>query len=137
LAGDMIVSKCKTWQWESGEKSKIVDYLPKNKQFLITRKVPCLKRAKSLEVGSDDENELDGDWVETHVSHNKKKKEEIIEDIDGDDDDEEKNDEDSVEDMSDYEEEENIEDKDESTLKNDKVMKTRTYDISITCKKKN
>jgi ubiquitin-like-conjugating enzyme ATG3 len=36
-AGDLLVSKCPTWKWAKG--SKTVDFLPDDKQFLITKKV--------------------------------------------------------------------------------------------------
>lgn len=68
FAGDMIVSKCPTWSWATGDPKKVVDWLPKEKQFLITKKVPCLQRAKSLEVAGD-ERDVEGDWTETHVSY--------------------------------------------------------------------
>jgi len=74
IAGDMVVQKCGTWAWASGDEKKIVNYLPKNKQFfLITKNVPCLKRAKDLELDSD-EKETEGDWTETHISKKKRRK---------------------------------------------------------------
>jgi len=129
-AGDLLVEKCPTWAWASGEKDKVVSWLPPNKQFLITKNVPCLKRAKSLDVDTD-EKDVEDDWVETHISHTKKQEvvEEITEmkeEIDIDDDD--------VIDMDEYEGEEDlIQDQDESTLdtKNENILKTRTYDIAI------
>ena len=36
-AGDLITSKCATWSWSGGEPSKRKDYLPAEKQFLITK----------------------------------------------------------------------------------------------------
>lgn len=45
-AGDELVFRCPTWEWMgstsasiSGQKQK--GYLPSNKQYLITRNVPC------------------------------------------------------------------------------------------------
>jgi len=40
-AGDLLVFKCPTWAWAAGDSSKAVAFLPRDKQFLITRKVPC------------------------------------------------------------------------------------------------
>lgn len=73
IAGDNLVSKCPTWSWESGEPSKRKSYLPNDKQFLITRNVPCLRRAASIEeeyeaAGGEvllDNEDNDG-WLATH-----------------------------------------------------------------------
>eukprot|EP01113_Clastostelium_recurvatum_P012820 TRINITY_DN1668_c0_g1_i1.p1 TRINITY_DN1668_c0_g1~~TRINITY_DN1668_c0_g1_i1.p1 ORF type:complete len:324 (+),score=95.99 TRINITY_DN1668_c0_g1_i1:34-1005(+) len=51
-AGDLLTYKCPTWTWEAGDPDKAVPYLPKDKQFLLTRNVPCLMRASSLSEGS-------------------------------------------------------------------------------------
>lgn len=73
IAGDNLVSKCPTWSWESGDPNKRKSYLPSDKQFLITRNVPCLRRVASIqeeyeaaggEVLLDDEDN-DG-WLATH-----------------------------------------------------------------------
>ncbi|KAJ3022925.1 UNVERIFIED_CONTAM: E2-like enzyme [Siphonaria sp. JEL0065] len=87
LAGDFLVYKCPTWAWAGGLASKrkvgfhtfIIktqsldpqDYLPADKQYLITRNVPCLKRVAAMEYrDADDEEAIDdemGDeWVATH-----------------------------------------------------------------------
>ncbi|BGP26822.1 autophagy-related protein 3 [Rhodotorula toruloides] len=88
-AGDFLVYKFPTWQWEAGETGKARDFLPKDKQYLISRNVPCLRRVSQLgqQGGTTDEYaetlmhftaELDegevaagdaGDeWVATHTS---------------------------------------------------------------------
>ncbi|EKM75925.1 hypothetical protein AGABI1DRAFT_116121 [Agaricus bisporus var. burnettii JB137-S8] len=83
-AGDFLVYKFPVWSWESGDKSKTRDFLPADKQYLVTRGVPCLRRATSLAYTDADEDaerllsfadgapgsgpDLDGDeWVETHA----------------------------------------------------------------------
>jgi len=43
-AGDFLVYKCPTWQWSGGEPSKRRSYLPADKQYLVTRNVPCAER---------------------------------------------------------------------------------------------
>lgn len=49
MAGDELVYKCPTWQWESGDPRKAKKYLPADKQYLVTRNVPCPTRASALE----------------------------------------------------------------------------------------
>ncbi|XP_032243222.2 ubiquitin-like-conjugating enzyme ATG3 isoform X1 [Nematostella vectensis] len=69
-AGDHLVHHCPTWQWSMGEESRVKPYLPKDKQYLYTRNVPCYKRCKQME--HQEENEAivepdeDGGWVDTH-----------------------------------------------------------------------
>lgn len=69
-AGDHLVHHCPTWQWATGDEARIKTYLPKDKQFLITRNVPCYRRCKQMEyVGEETIIENDGGdegWVETH-----------------------------------------------------------------------
>ncbi|KAI0044205.1 hypothetical protein FA95DRAFT_297393 [Auriscalpium vulgare] len=80
-AGDFLTYKFPVWQWEKGDPSKARDYLPADKQYLVTRGVPCLRRATSLAYTDADEdaerllNFGDGsaaggeadEWVETHA----------------------------------------------------------------------
>jgi len=71
-AGDHLVHHCPTWQWSPGEESKAKSYLPKEKQFLITKNVPCYKRCEQMEYNTEQEKVLDedvdtdGGWVDTH-----------------------------------------------------------------------
>ncbi|KAK9808986.1 hypothetical protein WJX72_007374 [[Myrmecia] bisecta] len=53
LAGDYLVRTCPTWAWDAGEASKAKPYLPKNKQYLVTRNVPCHRRAAAVEGYAD------------------------------------------------------------------------------------
>jgi ubiquitin-like-conjugating enzyme ATG3 len=69
-AGDMLVSKCPTWSWAAGDADKRRAHLPPNKQFLITRGVPCRRRVTALDAAwgkSEDEELVDG-WLKTGVS---------------------------------------------------------------------
>ncbi|KAF5295438.1 hypothetical protein FQA39_LY13099 [Lamprigera yunnana] len=70
-AGDHLVHHCPTWQWASGDESKHKAYLPKDKQFLITRKVPCPRRCEQMEYSKDleyiiESDDADNGWVDTH-----------------------------------------------------------------------
>lgn len=70
-AGDHLVHHCPTWQWASGDESKAKSYLPPNKQFLITKNVPCPRRCKQIDYCEEKqkiiENEQDEEgWVDTH-----------------------------------------------------------------------
>ncbi|KAL3524144.1 hypothetical protein ACH5RR_016978 [Cinchona calisaya] len=161
LAGDNLVSKCPTWSWESGEPRKRKPYLPADKQFLITRNVPCLRRAASVEeeyeaAGGEIllDNEDDDGWLATHG----KPKESKIDDenlpsmdtleiskkntiqsissyIGGED-------EEDIPDISEFEEPDNLIETDPATLQStylvahepddDNIVRTRTYDVSIT-----
>ncbi len=74
-AGDELVYKCPTWTWEGGDPSKRKAHLPPDKQFLMTRNVPCTARVSSLEnvvaVSSNSEaaadDDDDGDWLVSQV----------------------------------------------------------------------
>lgn len=60
-AGDELVYKCPTWSWEAGDESKRKSYLPPNKQYLVTRQVPCQNRVSSMESDMLMEQESGGD----------------------------------------------------------------------------
>ncbi|PWN19059.1 hypothetical protein BCV69DRAFT_284659 [Microstroma glucosiphilum] len=48
-AGDFLSYKFPTWSWSAGEPSKTREFLPKDKQYLISRGVPCLRRVSQIE----------------------------------------------------------------------------------------
>jgi ubiquitin-like-conjugating enzyme ATG3 len=57
-AGDYIVYKFPTWSWSGAQPaSKAVSYLPANKQFLITRGVPCHRRLDENFAGDAGQDE--------------------------------------------------------------------------------
>ncbi|RYR27107.1 hypothetical protein Ahy_B02g061440 [Arachis hypogaea] len=137
--------------WESGEPSKRKPYLPADKQFLITRNVPYLRRATFVEeeyeaAGGEvllDNEENDG-WLATQTKSDEKEdlpsmesleisKKEPIKQISfymgGDE-------EDDIPDMVEFEETDNIV-TDPSTYlvahesDDDNILRTRTYDVSM------
>ncbi|ODQ44905.1 hypothetical protein PICMEDRAFT_26723, partial [Pichia membranifaciens NRRL Y-2026] len=58
-AGNYLVYRFPTWQWSPAEASKAKDFLPAEKQFLVTRHVPCYVRAADYEY-NDEEDDDDG-----------------------------------------------------------------------------
>ncbi|DBA00394.1 TPA: hypothetical protein N0F65_012925 [Lagenidium giganteum] len=64
-AGDLLVYKCPTWRWESGDPSCHRPYLPADKQYVVTRNVPCRRRVTSLEQTYQSERPVEGEdeWV--------------------------------------------------------------------------
>lgn len=78
----MLVSKYPTWSWEGGDVALRKSFLPPNKQYLVTRGVPCTRRVKALNdevllAGQDDI--VDDGWVSTKVNttHSNSKTEDI------------------------------------------------------------
>ena len=66
VAGDYLVEQCPTWSWQGGDAKSAKSYLPEDKQFLVTRNVPCLKRARAMEEYAGKEEHLSGEdegWV--------------------------------------------------------------------------
>lgn len=74
IAGDYLVYKFPSWSWSGASTpSKKVSYLPDNKQFLVTRSVPCRQRlgGQGLAGGAElnevfiAEGEGDEEWLST------------------------------------------------------------------------
>lgn len=155
-AGDLLVHKCRTWSWEGGDPTKTVSYLPPDKQFLLTRKVPCLMRADSLlnsEKPIDIDVEGDDGWVATRLETNDASIPEISTTTKptptntttttskaNEDDDE---DSESIPDMETWDQENLVKEVDDpaelnqiktgsSIDEDDNILKTRTYDLSLT-----
>ncbi|KAL9182946.1 hypothetical protein ACHAXT_004225 [Thalassiosira profunda] len=87
-AGDELVYKCPTWTWEAGDPAKRKKHLPADKQFLMTRNVPCAARVSEMEnvvaVSGDEAGEDDdGDWLVSQVltaEEQRKREEKALED---------------------------------------------------------
>ena len=152
-AGDELVFQCPAWSWESGTTTK--SYLPADKQYLVTRNVPCPTRVSEMEEMVVSEQQDDGDWM---VSTMKKKSagsshledEFAILDQDGEvvvptrpvgnaEETAAAEDDDEYADMADYYEDDNVlPDDDQAAASpnddedNPTTVHTRTYDLSIT-----
>lgn len=68
-AGDHLVHHCPTWNWSSGDESKMKSYLPKDKQFLVTKNVPCQQRCKQMEFSGVERIVEDAEGEEGWVTH--------------------------------------------------------------------
>lgn len=64
-AGDYLVYKFPTWSWASASPSKQRDFLPANKQYLVTKHVPCRQRANGVGGGLqlNKDVEVEDDWM--------------------------------------------------------------------------
>ncbi|CCH41106.1 Autophagy-related protein [Wickerhamomyces ciferrii] len=130
-AGDYLTYKFPTWQWSPAPASKKRDFLPDDKQFLVTRRVPSYVRAAEyLGVNETlEEEEVDEDgWTKTtvpaaksttetsKVDDNKQNKEEDIEEID---------------DLIDENAEEDDDDDDSAAVTANNNPNKRSYDLYI------
>lgn len=89
IAGDYLVYKFPTWEWGKCPKNLQKSFLPPDKQFLITKKVPSYQRANIyLNGGIDDDEEEeeigeDGEvWIKSKDIINTKKDEAEVNDLD-------------------------------------------------------
>lgn len=106
-AGDELVGKYGMWQWATGDENRKKNYLPSEKQFLITNNVPCRERAAAIEHVTGYDGDTD-DWVAPSVPESSESAPREIPTRDDD------------EDLGD----------DDATV--DNILRTRTYDLTIT-----
>lgn len=161
-AGDHLVHHCPTWQWATGDEDRVKSYLPKEKQFLLTRNVPCTRRCKQIEYSREQEciieaDDPEGGWVDTHhydmsggidyrVSEMTLEENEPTQSLDGNDSCEGDEDDEEAADMDAFEISGMLDEQDKYTAEtskkavNDKpesfsegeIIRTRTYDLYIT-----
>lgn len=60
-AGDYLETRFPTWQWGKAAKGKERDFLPIDKQYLVTRHVPCYHRVKDYEMEVEGGAQLEKD----------------------------------------------------------------------------
>ncbi len=84
-AGDHLVHHCPSWQWAAGDPTGRKEYLPADKQFLITRNVPCHRRCSHMMARAEEDASekiveasedgsaapADDGWVDTHHFSNR------------------------------------------------------------------
>jgi len=125
IAGDLLVLKCPSWRWCGADEGKFYSILPKNKQYLVTKGVPCFKRVDGLKIDIDEKLTKDG-WIDATFNENPyiyNSEDDIEEIVD-------------IEDI-DYNLDKFIEDDLKDDLEDDNdydknILKTRVYDLSIT-----
>ena len=143
IAGDEIVFKCPTWAWESGDPLKRKSHLPDDKQYLVTRHVPCQNRVSAMEnmVAMEGDDDDEGDWLVSHVIKHQTIEDEFdIIDDEGEvitkEKPKEEEEGDEYTDMADYEDDNIMEDEAAVAAAapedDDNLVKVRTYDLSIT-----
>lgn len=54
VAGNHLTQSCPTWKWGTCLDKFLVSHLPKDKQFVTTKNVPCLQRASMTEFPAAD-----------------------------------------------------------------------------------
>ncbi|EDR21530.1 hypothetical protein, conserved [Entamoeba dispar SAW760] len=117
-AGDFLVNKYRTWQWVgASDCKKTVDYLPADKQFLITRNIRCATRAQGGPPTKTETLIVDGEEFEVPLEE---KPEEVFEE-----------DSDEIVDADDIVDADELSEEADDTVATVDVGKTRTYDISI------
>ena len=152
-SGDFLTSKCPTWKWCAAKEDRYNKALPKDKQYLKTT-VPSYKRASDyLKNNATTEKVVDGDWVDADLENKsgkevkktaaidldagEEKKKEIIVAGGGDDDDDDdfkiEGEEEPVKKQEDnFEIVDDEDNKDKSAEAQVNVVKTRTYDVTVT-----
>ena len=155
-AGDYLVTKYPTWKWCSSKENMLNKYLPKEKQYLLTRVRSKFRASDYIKKNETKEKVIEGDWVDADLENKPKaedNKKDIALDLDALEDKEKKkkvevvandDDEDFViegaeeakneaKKDNDFEIEDEEESKNKKEIKDDAdVVKTREYEVTIT-----
>jgi len=152
LAGDNLLEKCPTWAWNQAASGHAFDFLPEDKQFLITRQVPCPRRCQEVQedlveeqVEVDDEEFGDHEgWcntfsrsaqIEEALMATENNEIPTLDSLDAEPAVEAKESDGTIPTLEDLEEELEEEDDDAvvnfEDVQNDDIIRYRTYDISI------
>ncbi|CAG9313731.1 unnamed protein product [Blepharisma stoltei] len=139
IAGDQLVHRCPTWTWNASAPGYEQKHLPADKQFLITRGVPCRKRINAIGENEVEERETEDGWIVAEILGPREEPDEIViskAQI--------SNEEEEVPDLADLQGQELI---DENAAEPavlfgnqyisaeepvESIMKTRVYDLSVT-----
>jgi len=149
-AGDQLCYKCPAWSWaRSSDPSKSQPFLPPEKQYLITRNVPSVRRKADLLAAVKREVMVEDEWINTEMEES----EPAQSSSDGGEGTPSMPDiqklslqkptaEDDVPDMSDFSDANNMIESDPATLDttyivrtepdDSNIVHTRTYDVTIT-----
>lgn len=84
-AGEQLTFKFPTWQWESGDPSRRMSFLDDDKQYLITRNVPCKDRVRALDYVLKHNTRTEDEWLLPETAAGPTGAEEIkdMDDLDG------------------------------------------------------
>lgn len=62
-AGEQLAFKFPSWEWAKGQESQRANYLPAEKQYLITRRVPCKDRVRALDYVLEHKTRTEDEWL--------------------------------------------------------------------------
>jgi ubiquitin-like-conjugating enzyme ATG3 len=58
LAGDYLIKLSPCWSWGHCDETRIKSYLPRDKQFLIIKNLPCRRRIQSMNISNNYERDI-------------------------------------------------------------------------------
>jgi len=81
-AGDQLTFKFPTWQWVAGDPSRRASYLPPERQYLLTRNVPCKDRVRALDYILDHKTKTVDEWLVPETAGDQTEADAEIRDVD-------------------------------------------------------